>query len=271
MAVVTKGDVAGHEFHGNQWTGGSEVATIDVYDPQKDQPPKLDGWYKMDSRYFIADLAIAQAQNPPPKTLLYSKDGKKTAAVMLMQDAVDPKGKYDFVLSLATRQNTHGYGMGMVARACAEAVKHGRGIQLRSSDSAIGFYKHIGMHEGNAKVYAFEPEEAKAFVERVMSHMKSWLSDAHDLEPEDSVFTAPATPTVEGLKSNPHHDARGRFASGSSSGAAVAEGKPPKAQSFFSFFSPEDVAMEEENRKVEAGKLLAAEVTDESPDVDVDD
>jgi 3-dehydroquinate dehydratase-2 len=141
--MVSKGDVAGHEFRGNQWTsgagggndaaGGDILSSKDVADKADEYQKEVETWTGSD-RQAIATSAIIGMTDKDDDVdgFAMHKDGK-LAAVVLYQNS---EGK-DYIKIKDLASNEKGYGKRMMSEVAKIATKAGKGVALICHQSNI--------------------------------------------------------------------------------------------------------------------------------------
>lgn len=182
-AAAIKGDLPGHPFRGNQWSGGSGISTSSDVTGLRSED--LSGW-KEDAK-FCAGMAIANAtrSGDPSEAIVGRVDGELVGIMSWTYNGRSPETSDALSVDwLATKRTGEGLGVEMMLAVCRKAASMGKGVELEATDSAIKFYEKFGMTDVGRNKMTLTAEETKALVE---SH-KSWKGDLRKLEPSDGVF-----------------------------------------------------------------------------------
>ena len=146
--------------------------------------PKEPGepWTQALDRYAIASNAITEIRDGSSGIILKDHVGE---SVGVSSFSISKKDSTLFVDYLATREK--GYGRKTMQEIAKVATKNECGIELLALQTAVGFYKKIGMHsDGNMKqLFRFSPSETKAFAE------SGKIGKQDDNEPDDGCFCVP--------------------------------------------------------------------------------
>lgn len=178
-----KGDLPGHPFRGNQWSGGSGILTSSDVTGLRSED--LSGW-KEDAK-FCAGMAIANAtrSGDPIEAIVGRVDGELVGIMSWTYNGRSLETSDALSVDwLATKRTGEGLGAEMMQAVCRKAAGMGKGVELEATDTVIKFYEKFGMTDVGRNKMTLTAEETKAIVDAY----KSWKGDLRKLEPSDGVF-----------------------------------------------------------------------------------
>lgn len=189
VVIELKGDVPGHEFHGNQYSegggaGGGESSSGsssggvsgETYTSGKSVPKKVKDEVSTweGARRAVGVGAVTQRGDGE---VIVGRDGKEVVSAIAFRPPqttypIDaPKGEYAQIEALATKRG--GYGKQAMTLAAQHAAKSGKGLFLSSRGEAEGFYKSIGMKKAGGKSgtqhFYWTPQQVKKIASEGLS------------------------------------------------------------------------------------------------------
>jgi hypothetical protein len=184
VELIEKGDLPGHPFRGNQWSGGGRVSisveTLDK-DSAKSLTENVTAWEG--ERGKIAGYAVAEVSEYGFQGIV-GKEAGEVVGVASFDLKQNPPVMV--VNNLATKRG--GFGVQMMTNLCKKAVESGVGMRLAAIEDAVPFYKAIGMHPiGTRNIFVFTREDCESFYNENKILLKSVI-----LEPKNGVFVSSA-------------------------------------------------------------------------------